>query len=386
MAVKKFPSVLSFQRLIQITDGLFEDEMVDGTRKPLFVVEHGVMGTQNVAGGKKNERQEKGEKSEDAVAKNDSSNRDPRNPHWIESAKTRHDAEATIVSFSVRGIDIKNALFSCASTTPGGAKDMRVMVSDFIEKTKKSDALREIANRYARNIANGRWLFRNRTVAAKVSISVYVLNEEGKTQKDGQGKNINIATFEAFDRPIDHFRDFTPEEKKVGQTLLENWLGNNNGGLLIEARINYGVKGSVEVFPSQDYLPSDKDRAKKADRSLYKKSISDSAGQTEIQSGETIVGQAALRDQKIGNALRTIDNWYPDASENGGRPIAVEPEGASLEHMAFYRKTDGKSSASAFDLFKKLDQIDPEKNPQDPAALFSIACLIRGGVYGESEK
>jgi len=54
--------------------------------------------------------------------------------------------------------------------------------------------------------------------------------------------------------------------------------------------------------------------------------------------------------------------------------------------MAFYRKTDGKSSASAFDLFKKLDQIDPEKNPQDPAALFSIACLIRGGVYGESEK
>ena len=28
------------------------------------------------------------------------------------------------------------------------------------------------------------------------------------------------------------------------------------------------------------------------------------------------LGQAALRDQKIGNALRTIDTWYPLFEEN----------------------------------------------------------------------
>ena len=170
MAIKKFPSVLSFQRLATITDALFEDE-VGGVRQPLYVVEHGIMGTQNVSGGKKNERKkdEKGGE-EDSGAKVDSANRDPRNPHWIESAKTRAESDATIVSFSLRGVDLKNALFSCASTVPGGGKEMRLMVDAFIDKVKPSAALDEIALRYARNIANARWLFRNRTVAAKIAV------------------------------------------------------------------------------------------------------------------------------------------------------------------------------------------------------------------------
>ena len=42
------------------------------------------------------------------------------------------------------------------------------------------------------------------------------------------------------------------------------------------------------------------------------------------------MGQAALRDQKIGNALRTIDTWYP-AYEERRVPLPVEPNGASLD-------------------------------------------------------
>ena len=48
------------------------------------------------------------------------------------------------------------------------------------------------------------------------------------------------------------------------------------------------------------------------------------------------MGHAALRDQKIGNALRTIDTWYPRYTEHG-RPLPVEPNGASLEAQEFFR-------------------------------------------------
>lgn len=41
-----------------------------------------------------------------------------------------------------------------------------------------------------------------------------------------------------------------------------------------------------------------------------------------------IDGIAALHSQKVGNALRTIDDWYPDATELALGPIAVEPYGS----------------------------------------------------------
>ncbi len=45
----------------------------------------------------------------------------------------------------------------------------------------------------------------------------------------------------------------------------------------------------------------------------------------------------------------------------------------------FYRKEKGTSS---FDLFKRLNQIDPNT----PEGMFCIASFERGGVYSETDK
>jgi len=78
--------------------------------------------------------------------------------------------------------------------------------------------------------------------------------------------------------------------------------------------------------------------------------------------------------------LRTLDTWYPEYEEIG-EPIAVEPQGASLSMMRFLRAKEHKRS-SAFELFKRLNQIDPNS----AEGMYCVASLMRGGVFGESEK
>jgi CRISPR-associated protein Csy3 len=128
-----------------------------------------------------------------------------------------------------------------------------------------------------------------------------------------------------------------------------------------------GFKGSFEVYPSQNYL---EDRPRGFARSLYCLGTAQPKG----ESGVRVMGQAAIRDQKVANALRTFDTWYPTFSEVK-RPIAIEPNGANLEAQTFYRPVS--SSASAFRLMGRLNEIEAGSNDE----LFMLACIIRGGVY-----
>jgi len=40
------------------------------------------------------------------------------------------------------------------------------------------------------------------------------------------------------------------------------------------------------------------------------------------------VNVAAMHSQKIGNAIRTIDTWYPDFCDSNTGPIDIETYGA----------------------------------------------------------
>ena len=62
-----------------------------------------------------------------------------------------------------------------------------------------------------------------------------------------------------------------------------------------------------------------------------------------------------MRDQKIGNALRTIDTWYP-AYEERRVPLPVEPNGASLDAQEFFRN---KGDAPGFKLMLRVSELDP---------------------------
>jgi CRISPR-associated protein Csy3 len=350
---KKLSGVLSFQRGIVITDALFYDE-IDGELIPLYVLRHGIRGTQNVNKKGKGETSTSGDAARENVS----------NIQTTDTAKTAPKSSAVIARFAIRFIDLKDALFACApskSDEDSMIADLRQSIDSFISKAKESDGVDEIARRYARNILNGRWLWRNRLIAQKILINVSV---GGKTVGE---ENALVG------RRWDIFEDYTDAEIEVAKVIAKGLRGEDNVALEVTARIDFGFQGSMEVFCSQNYLEAKPDGFA---RSLYCVGVGDvkNADRTD---GIRIMGQAALRDQKVSNALRTFDTWYPEFAVFG-KPIPVEPLGASLDAQRFFRD---KGKTSAFDLAKRLNTLDP----RTPEGMFMTACLIRGGVYSDGE-
>ncbi|MEI5568363.1 type I-F CRISPR-associated protein Csy3 [Acinetobacter baumannii] len=349
---KKLPGSLSLQRGTVVSDGAFFNLFEDGKQEPLHVMYHGIRGTQNVAGNK-----EKGAATGNSLA------REVTNIQLTESAKLQPKAKL-LVKWDFRFIDLSYVLFASASKAGADKTEeynFRQAFLNFVNRAKESDGLKEVVHRYVRNIVNGRWLWRNRIVAESITIQV--------TAQDYP----EIFSFDALSYNLKSFDQPSEQEQKLAEILLKGITGESTSAALhIEAIVDFGM-GGVEVFPSQNYL---EDKPKGFSRSLYQLTPKKPDHQA---NDNQYLGQAALRDQKIGNALRTIDTWYPLFKENDEKPIAVEPNGANLEGQIFYRV--GKDKVSAFDILKEIDELDPNSEK----GMFLIACLIRGGVYSEGE-
>ena len=124
------------------------------------------------------------------------------------------------------------------------------------------------------------------------------------------------------------------------------------------------VGSGQEVFPSQELIL---DKSKDKSKTLY----------VIEHSGRRV---AAMHSQKIGNALRTIDDWYEGAEDLG--PIPVEPYGSVTTQGKAYRQPKNK-----MDFYSLLDGwVLKDKVPGVEQQHFVIATIIRGGVFGDSEK
>ena len=356
---KKLPGVLAFQRGLVMSDAELFNE-IDGEYEmnPVFVVRHGIRGTQNV----------NKEGSGDTATSGDTKQRAVSNVQQTDSAKLDGQADALIARFAIRFLDLDGALFACAPGKGDGKKDTQKSLDDevtalrdslksFIGRAKDGKGLDEVACRIARNIANGRWLWRNRLIAEAITVTVSTEQRE-------------IASFNALDVPLNQFEGYSDDERAVAQVIAAGLRGSEAAALSVVARVEFGLQGAIEVFPSQNYI---EEKPKGFARSLYR------LGQPERskpEDGPRIMGRAAIRDQKVANALRTIDTWYSGFAEHG-RPIPVEPNGANLDAQRFFRDQKG---SSAFDLVRRLNEVDPDTDD----GMFLITCLIRGGVYSEA--
>ncbi len=355
---KKLPGVLAFQRGLVMSDAELFNE-IDGEYEahPVYVVRHGIRGTQNV----------NKEGSEDTATSGDTKQRAVSNVQQTDSAKLDSQADALIARFTIRFLDLDRALFACAPGKGDGKKEtqksldeevalLRDSLKRFIGRAKGSAGLDEVACRIARNIANARWLWRNRLIAGSIAVTVNAQQKE-------------IASFEALQIPLNQFGDYSDAERAVARVIAAGLRGDGAAALTVVARVEFGVRGAIEVFPSQNYI---EDKPKGFARSLYRLGEPE---RSKPEDGPRIMGRAAIRDQKVANALRTIDTWYPGFAEHG-RPIPVEPNGANLDAQRFFRDQKG---ASAFDLMRRLNAVDPDTGD----GMFLIASLIRGGVYSE---
>ncbi|GAB4062506.1 type I-F CRISPR-associated protein Csy3 [Uliginosibacterium sediminicola] len=224
-------------------------------------------------------------------------------------------------------------------------KALQATVAGYVQQHRFS----ELARRYATNLANGRFLWRNRIGAEQVEVQIRRLQN---------GQAAQSWTFDALALSL---RDFA-----AGSTALDELAALIASGLAGDAHVLLEVTAFVrlgagqEVFPSQELI-LDRGRGDKS-KTLYH-----------------VNKVAGIHSQKIGNALRSIDTWYPGAEALG--PIAVEPYGSVTTQGKAYRQPKDK-----VDFYNLLDNwVLKGKAPANPDDQhFVIAVLIRGGVFGEA--
>lgn len=213
----------------------------------------------------------------------------------------------------------------------------------------EQEGFNELAKRYASNIANGRYLWRNRVGAEKIEVIV-------NTGDDAP------LIFDAKQFSLRNFDSSNPELQTLTNKIADA-LSGKLPYLLITVDAYALVGKAQEVYPSEE-LVLDKG---KGDKSKILYHVND---------------VAAMHSQKIGNALRTIDTWYPDFDEAQIGPIAIEPYGAVTNLGKAFRTP--KEKADFYTLFDRFAL--GEKLADKTQEHYVMAVLIRGGVFGQSGK
>jgi len=263
------------------------------------------------------------------------------NLQTVDNAALPFDADTLKVSFTLR------ILGDLATPSACNDPDYQNKLSTTIKTYIEEQQLRELANRYAVNIANGRFLWRNRVCAEKIEIHTIF---DGETLR-----------FDAYKQPFKDFpnaNDMSDNLTKLAAVIQKGLVGEAYSFIKVHAFIKLG-QGQM-VYPSQEMVI----KGGSGDKSKYLYQLN---------------GVAAMHSQKIGNALRTIDTWHSEAEAVG--PIAIEPYGSVTNRGKAYR------SIKNGDFYTLLDNwILKDKEPDLEEQHYVMAVLIRGGVFGESGK
>jgi len=330
-------SVLAFERKLDPSDALLYagrwSERDAGNWQPVHIREKSVRGT--ISNRLKTKDRD--------PAKLDASIQAP-NLQTVDVAALPADADTLKVRFTLRVLGGAGTPSACNDA------DYQARLLATVQGYVSQQGFAELGRRYAANLANGRFLWRNRVGAEAVEVRIARLHN---------GEAVQRWTFDGLALPLRAFATHA-EVDSLGQVIADGLAGK--GHLLLEVVAFVRTGDGQEVFPSQELIL---DRGDKGDKS-----------KTLYQVGDV----AAIHSQKIGNALRTIDTWYPDAGELG--PIAVEPYGSVTSQGKAYRQPKDKADFySLFDAWVLNDAV-----PSTEQQHYVIANLIRGGVFGAAEE
>lgn len=346
-------SVLAFERKLDPSDALFhaggwEDRGASQSWPPVAVREKSVRTTHS--------NRPKGPKPSGDAPAADSAKADVP----VEDANLQTMDVATLpalldtlrVRFSLR------VLGSAGTPAVCNSPEYRTRLAQVISSYVDAHGFTPLAARYAYNLAAGRFLWRNRLGAEQIEVRI---------RQFICGVETAAWTFDALSLSL---RAFDSPPPQYGQALheLATAIAVGLAGesvAIFEVTAFARVGPGQEVYPSQELTrdPGDPKKGKKG-KTLY-----------------AVASTAAMHSQKIGNAIRTIDTWYPDHNPQLG-PIPVEPYGAVTSQGQAYRHTrTGQDFYTLLDGWV-LNAVRPAVDQQH----FFMATLIRGGVFGASER
>lgn len=325
------PSVLSFDRKLEPSDAL----MFSGNWKDISnpdnwqIIELIERRNRGVKSNFKTEVLENEEELQKQI--------EEPNPVWGDDAALPHNHDTLKVSFTLRAVGDLDKPSACNKSSYQGR------LTEVIAEYAQQPTFRELAIRYANNIANSRFLWRNRVGAEEIKVIVSAPGFE------------NPVEFDSYKYPLNKVNHEDDKITQLADLIASGFSGNNYAFMEIDAFVKLGA--GQRIWPSQEMRMN----IPKGEKSRHLFQLN---------------GCAAIHTQKIGNALRTIDDWYaPDA-----QPIAVEPYG-SVTHrgMAFRASKNDFSTLAEKWIIKKQEINEVEKH-------FIMAVLIRGGVFSSKDE
>jgi len=359
MAQRTLPTFFNFNRSISPSEGfLFGVNTKDDKKHvdiPVEVMERGIRTSIS------NYTNVYGKNAEDTNKKiNVLKDPEKANGQRIDIAFLSQDADRLKMAFSI--------IVEAASLAPSSCNDVefREDMVKFSTRYRELGGYDFIAKRYAWNIINGRVLWRNR----------FVTELNVKVSKGGETIEFNPSNVSLF--------TFEEETMPVGFDKLANWIAValQTPGEALMLTVEISGKSSIgsEVFPSQEWLPKER---KKEDKSRVLSSVERRVDGRDIR-------HATMHSQKIGNALRQIDEWHGKVDEYGA--TAIEAYGYVQSRSEALRIPSG----SAKDVYKLLVDITninsglakaTKLSDVDDQVHYLMAMLIRGGVFsGASTK
>lgn len=331
-------SVLAFERKLDPSDAVFNAGLWEG-RAQSHAWHAVTIQPKSVRGTISNRLKAK----DQDPAKLDAAIENP-NLQTVDVAALPANADTLKVQFTLRVLGGAGTPSACNSAA------YRAKLLGTVQGYVQQNGFSELAQRYAANLANGRFLWRNRVGAESVEVIVEQLHG---------GQAVNTWTFDALSINMRTLVDAAQVKvlDELGQAIDKGLSGTAHVLLRVTAFVRQGA--GQEVFPSQELI-LDKDTAGKS-KTLYH-----------------VNGVAAIHSQKIGNAIRTIDTWYEGSTELG--PIAVEPYGSVTTQGKAYRQPKQKMDFyTLLDSWLLKDQVPPVEQQH-----FVMAVLIRGGVFGDA--
>lgn len=334
----KTASVLAFERKLDPSDALFfagawSDRADASTWQPVRLREKSVRGT--ISNRLKTKDQD--------PAKLDAAIENP-NLQKVDVAALPADADTLRVRFTLRVLGGTGKPSACNDAA------YQQRLQETVQSYVQRPGFGELARRYAYNLANGRFLWRNRIGSEQVEVQVaHMVDGKADTRWVFDALSLPLRSFDASGAAATAWNELAE--------LIESGL-NGTRHVLLEITAYVRVGAGQEVFPSQELI-LDRGRGDKS-KTLYH-----------------VDHIAGIHSQKLGNAIRTIDNWYPDAGELG--PIAVEPYGSVTTQGKAYRQPKAKA-----DFYTLLDNwVLKGKVPDEGDQHYVMAVLVRGGVFGE---
>lgn len=325
-SVIKTASVLAFERKLANSDAvMYSGNWQGDVWQPIQIQEKAVRGT--ISNRLKSALTSDKTKLDAEIQK--------ANLQRVDVAALPMDADTLKVTFTLR------VLGNLSTPSVCNDQEYQVALQEVIEGYIAEHGFAELAARYAENLANGRFLWRNRIGAE--AIEVHVSSGEQHWKFDAQNYSLR-----EFSQP-------KGDLKALAQVIEAGLRGESFALLTVNAFVHLGA--GQEIFPSQELVL---DSNSKKSKVLYQ--VSD---------------VAAMHSQKVGNALRTIDTWHPMVESLGA--IAVEPYGSVTSRGVACRQPKEK-----MDFYTLLDKwVTKGEKPATEQQHYVMAVLIRGGVFGE---